>query len=197
MIDTHGRSFSRSGGALIVVGVHAVLVYAIATSLGIVEVPQLVKPIEAVLIDVPTKSAEPRPVEVKPQLAEPQIDVPMVETVPEIPVDVPLDAAPADAAIRVDSGEIGSAELQVTNRVEPVYPPVSRRALEEGSGVFKVLVDERGRPRDVTVAKSTGFARLDQAAVQAIRKWVFAPAMRGTQPVSSWTSVRVTFRLDK
>ena len=37
--------------------------------------------------------------------------------------------------------------------------------------------------------------RLDQAAMEAIRKWTFNPAVRDAQKVAAWTSVRVKFQL--
>jgi protein TonB len=60
---------------------------------------------------------------------------------------------------------------------------------------LKVLVDEKGRPRDVGVVTSSGFARLDQAAMEAVRKWRFVAATNGTSPISAWTQVAITFRL--
>lgn len=36
----------------------------------------------------------------------------------------------------------------------------------------------------------------EEAAIAAIRKWTFAPAMRGAQAVPAWTTVRVTFQLN-
>ena len=62
--------------------------------------------------------------------------------------------------------------------------------------MFNVLVDENGHPKDVTVKTSTGFPRLDQAAIEAIRHWTFNPAVRGAQKVTAWTSVKVTFQLN-
>ena len=85
--------------------------------------------------------------------------------------------------------------MKVNRRVDPVYPAGSRRDGEQGTGMFKVLVDEKGRPLDVQVLKSTGFPRLDTAALEAIRKWVFSPAMQNGQGVQSWTRVQVAFQL--
>jgi protein TonB len=48
---------------------------------------------------------------------------------------------------------------------------------------------------DVQVLKSSGFPRLDEAAITAIRKWSFSPAVQNSQPVKSWTRVQVTFNL--
>jgi protein TonB len=72
---------------------------------------------------------------------------------------------------------------------------MSRRLGEEGTVRLKVLVDERGRPRDVQLAKGSGFARLDQAAMDAVRRWKFVAATDGAKPITAWTQVAVTFKL--
>jgi periplasmic protein TonB len=191
------HSLSRGGGAAaLVVALHVVVLYAVAASLGVIKVPKLAEPLQAVLIDAPTEPTKMEPVVTKPQLSEPQLNV--EETVPEVPVDIPLESEPAETAISTTPTEaMEVANLRVNRRVEPAYPAASRRAGEEGSATFRVLVDERGRPAEVTVLQSSGFDRLDQAAMDAIRRWTFAAANNGSGPVSAWTSVKVTFRLDK
>ena len=66
---------------------------------------------------------------------------------------------------------------------------------EAGTVQVRVLVDERGRPKEVNVAKSSGFARLDEAAMEAVRRWRFVAATNDQGPVASWTQVAITFRL--
>jgi len=92
---------------------------------------------------------------------------------------------------------IEAKSLSVTRRVEPVYPPASRRLDEHGAVRLRVLVDERGRPREVQIAKSSGFERLDQAAVAAVRRWQFSPAMQESRAVTAWTQVNVVFQLNR
>lgn len=78
----------------------------------------------------------------------------------------------------------------------PVYPPMSRRLGEQGVVVLRVLIDTNGRAVDVEVQRSSGSARLDQAALQAIREWRFIPARRGGKPVPEWYEWRWEFRLN-
>jgi len=66
---------------------------------------------------------------------------------------------------------------------------------EQGSVRLRVMVDERGRPQEVQVAQSSGFPRLDEAAVSAVKRWVFAPAVQDAIAVPTWTQVSVVFRL--
>ena len=186
-------SFAKSGRFLAVAAVHVVLIYAVATSLGIIKVPNLIKPMDAVMIDIPNKADNWKPPVRRPNLEQPKIDIPVTNPVPEVPVEV----APSDALSANTSEPIESAsDLQVRSRIEPVYSAVSRRANEQGSGLFRVLVDTTGLPSEVQIVKSTGYARLDQSAVDAIKRWKFAPAMQGSTAVRAWTSVKVTFRLN-
>ncbi len=188
--------FSRGPIGLLVLGVHVVLIYAVAASLGIVDLPSLAKPMEAVMIDSPAEKSEPVPV-VKPDLESPPIETPPMEnTIPEI--DVPSDE-PAPTAITAETSPsppvAETANMKVNRRVDPIYPAGSRRDGEQGTGMFRVLVDGKGHPTDVQVLKSSGHPRLDEAAIAAIRKWAFSPAMQNSQPVQSWTRVQVTFNL--
>jgi protein TonB len=152
---------------------------------------------EAVIIDTPSQEkSEPVKV-IKPEMEQPQIETPPLEdTVPEI--EVPTDT-PAPAAITAQTSPAApvgeTANMKVNRRVDPIYPPTSRRAGEEGTGVYRVLVDANGRPLEVSVLTSSGFPRLDEAALIAIKKWAFSPAMQAGQGVQSWTRVQVKFEL--
>ena len=183
----------RGGRVLAVVALHAGVIYLIATSMGIIRAPALIKPMEAVMIDATHQAKPVQPVISKPQLDQPNLDVQVQEPTPDI--DVPVDVAPPDPNANATQA-ITDANLQVTRRVEPVYPPASRRANEQGTVVFNVLVDESGHPQQINIQTSSGYDKLDQAAMQAIHRWMFNPAMRGSQKVTAWTSVRVTFRLE-
>jgi protein TonB len=190
--------FSKGPIGIVVLGLHLALIYAVALSLGIVELPMGAKPMEAVIIDSPpTEPSEPVPV-VEPDLEAPPIETPPIEnTIPEPEI---VSEEPAPAAITAEASPAPpvpeTANMQVKRRVDPVYPAGSRRDGEEGTGLFRVLVDERGRPLDVEVLKSSGFPRLDQAAMEAIRKWSFSPALQNGAAVRSWTRVSVAFRLE-
>ncbi len=78
---------------------------------------------------------------------------------------------------------------------KPVYPMLSRRMNEEGKVLLKVRVSAQGMALDVTVSKSSGFARLDAAAADAVTHWRFVPARRGDEPVDSSVIVPITFAL--
>jgi protein TonB len=188
-------SLARGGRALIVIGMHVVVVYLVASSLGIVEMPMLQKPMEATIIELPQQNEPMKPV-AQPELVEPTLDVPEPDTIPIPEVEVPVEAV-SEAALSVAPTEaVESTELAVSNRIAPAYPAISRRQGEEGVVSFRVLVDEKGRPLEVNVLRSSGFPRLDDAARQAIKRWSFVPPTRGGQAVRSWSRVQVRFQLE-
>lgn len=57
----------------------------------------------------------------------------------------------------------------------PVYPKESQRRHEHGTVVLRVLVDAEGRPAQIEVERSSGFERLDNAARDAVAKFLFRP----------------------
>jgi periplasmic protein TonB len=189
---------SRGGPAIAVIAVHAIALYALVVSMGIVEMPKFAAPVQAVFIDdMPAAQPEPQ-VDVKPEIESPvTVDEPLPEAQFE-PVTPMAEVAVPESASAISATPTGGAvaqELKTSSRVEPIYPPASRRAGEEGTVRLKVLVDERGRPGQVQVAQSSGFAKLDEAAVTAVRKWKFVAATDGTKSVTAWTQVAVTFKL--
>ncbi|HEY5758313.1 MAG TPA: energy transducer TonB [Steroidobacter sp.] len=195
---SNGSFLSRSGPAMAVIGVHILIIYGLAATMGVVKVPQLAAPIEAIFIPEQTQSEPEPPVPVKPEIDQEVMptETPMPEVQFEEPVVAPVEStAPSENAIAATSAGAVAQDLKTNNRVEPTYPSASRRAGEEGTVRLKVLVDEKGRPKDVAVATSSGFPRLDQAAMEAVRKWRFEAATNGTSAISAWTQVAITFRL--
>ena len=77
----------------------------------------------------------------------------------------------------------------------PVYPPRCLRMGIEGVVKVRVLVGENGVPQEVTLAKSSGESALDEAALTAVRDWIFVPAMRNGLPVRAWAVVPIEFKL--
>jgi periplasmic protein TonB len=77
----------------------------------------------------------------------------------------------------------------------PVYPEVARRRGQQGRVLLQVNVAANGTPLGVTVAQSSGFASLDDAALRAVEQWRFVPATRGGTAVPAIAEVPVRFRL--
>jgi TonB family protein len=77
----------------------------------------------------------------------------------------------------------------------PRYPMAAREQRLEGVVVLSVLVRPDGRVEDARVASSSGASVLDDAALAAVRTWLFAPATREGRPVESIVEVPVKFAL--
>nr|WP_246427285.1 energy transducer TonB [Sphingopyxis panaciterrulae] len=77
----------------------------------------------------------------------------------------------------------------------PRYPRESRRHREEGTVVLALTLDVDGSVASISVAQSSGFQRLDEAALRAVRKWRWAPTMRSGQAVKVKGLVEIPFVL--
>lgn len=140
--------------------------------------------------------------------------VPHIE-LPQLPVAImPAaiafeDAAPTAIAVATvrtppESAPAVSVEESITearfdvdylDNAPPAYPSISRRMREEGLVVLKVKVRADGTADAVLVQHPSGSARLDEAALAAVRRWKFVPAKRGDQAIESWVLVPIEFEL--
>ena len=77
----------------------------------------------------------------------------------------------------------------------PSYPPLARRAGEQGKVVLQVYVEPTGSASTVQLHQSSGADRLDQSAISAVRQWKFVPAQRGSEPIGAWVLVPIVFNL--
>jgi protein TonB len=93
----------------------------------------------------------------------------------------------------VEPPRFGAAYL---NNPAPDYPLMARSSGQQGRVLLKVLVTENGAAETVVLATSSGFERLDQAAIEAVKKWSFIPAKRSSQPISAYVLVPVKFSLN-
>jgi periplasmic protein TonB len=66
-------------------------------------------------------------------------------------------------------------EIEYVRAPAPRYPPESQRSRERGTVLLRVLVDALGRPAQIEVERSSGYARLDAAARNAVEKALFRP----------------------
>jgi periplasmic protein TonB len=78
----------------------------------------------------------------------------------------------------------------------PAYPAMSRRLHEQGKVLLRVIVRADGSPDNVELHRTSGSARLDTAAVEAVRQWRFVPARQGETPVTAAVIVPIVFSLE-
>lgn len=78
--------------------------------------------------------------------------------------------------------------------VPPVYPELATRARVQGNVVVEATVDERGRVVGVSLVEGTPL--LNDAALDAVRKWVYSPTLLNGVPTPIVMTVTVRFRLN-
>lgn len=133
-------------------------------------------PPEMVLPD-PPKPAEPQ----KPAIAPKQAPKPIARP-PAPPRTAPGTAGAATAGSGAASGA-GKPFGKPAYLVRPAaaYPAESRAAGEQGVVILRVTVNADGRPTAISVARSSGFPRLDRAAVEGGWRCRVSNAAAGAQ----------------
>lgn len=183
---------------------------------------QSFKVIEAALLPPPAPAPMPRllPVAPPPPKKQPPSPRPKpVRPVPApVPAPVPIAAAtvamtePPPAAIEappapeptptpppapappaaIEAPRFNAAYL---NNPSPAYPAAARRRGQEGRVLVRAEVLADGRCSRVELKQGSGHELLDQAALDAVRKWRFVPARQGEQAVTAWVDVPIAFKL--
>jgi len=106
--------------------------------------------------------------------------------IPEPPPPPPPPAAP----VRV-GGNIKPP--QKTRDVRPTYPPIAQSARVQGIVIIEATIGPDGAVKDAKVLRSIPL--LDQAALDAVRQWVFTPTLLNGVPVPVIMTVTVQFTL--
>jgi protein TonB len=100
-------------------------------------------------------------------------------------------ASPAPARI-----ELPSSSADYLNNPRPAYPPLSKRLGEEGKVVLRVLIEADGSASKAEIRSSSGYDRLDQAALQTVLRWRYLPGKRGGVAEAMWFNVPINFVLE-
>ncbi len=141
----------------------------------------------------PIKKPQPKPEQ--PRLVTKAPVLPKEETVapppePELDLKPEIDMMPepevATRPAQMQTGPVTlSSELSVScpKLNAPAYPPISRRMGEEGKLVLRVELDEEGLVDTAEIINSSGYARLDEAAMTAVKSWQCKPPLRDGQSV--------------
>jgi protein TonB len=108
-----------------------------------------------------------------------------------------MTAPPAPPAPPPPPKVIPASAVQYLEPPVLEYPRASRRAGESGRVLLRVYIDETGLPRQVLLAQSSGFARLDDAALTAMKKARFKPYTENGQPTAGWAPAPIDFELER
>lgn len=198
----------------VVILLHVLLGYALITGLAVNVAKKVIENIETINIkeEAPPPEEPPPPPpkleEIPPYVPPPVVQVetaapppPTITTQAAVPQPVPPPPAPP-AAITPPAPPApppsipGTAPVPIARSFEVSeddYPDASRRAGEEGVTGVTVTIGTDGRVSACSVASSSGFPRLDEAACKiAQRRWRFKPATENGQPTTA--TIRRSYR---
>jgi protein TonB len=143
-------------------------------------------------------TAPPPPARPSIPVASDDEDIPEDETLDDsiFEFDSPQDLAPPPPL--VEEEEVVpffkvSKKPEVIKKVQPEYPDLARRAGIEGKVVCKIVVGKDGLVKSATVIKS--IPMLDDAALAAVKQWVFSPGEQRDRKVQVNMTVPIDFRL--
>ncbi|HJR60842.1 MAG TPA: energy transducer TonB [Vicinamibacterales bacterium] len=109
-----------------------------------------------------------------------------VAAVPVVPLP-PMPTRPLPVGGRIK-------EPAKIRHVAPVYPVIAQQARVDGIVIIEAVIGTDGRVKDARVLRSKPL--LDQAALAAVRQWIFTPTMLNGAPVPVIMTVTVHFRLN-
>ncbi|MFC5771755.1 energy transducer TonB, partial [Thauera sinica] len=101
-------------------------------------------------------------------------------------------SSPAPSAVP-ETPPVREAHPDYAYNPAPAYPPLLQEQGIGGVVWLRVWVDGDGRPREIRLAKGSGYRLLDDAALRAVRNWRFIPARRGDEPLASWVEFPIRF----
>lgn len=140
-----------------------------------------VNPVQPVIVSPPPLVRTPAP-------APPVVSAPAPP-----PPTVVVSAKPAPApAPPVSAGDLSSTMIAFK---APRYPVECRRRKEQGVVLLGLVLAPDGTVAEISVRKSSGFDRLDRAALDAVRHWRWSPTVRGGEAMMVRGVVEIPFVL--
>jgi periplasmic protein TonB len=191
---------------VLIIALHAGMYYILNSGLSQHLVDVVLGPIETRMIEEAPDTDEPPPPP-PPKIETPPPFVPP----PEVSIELPAETTQSTAIqtvtnVRPTAPPPPVAQPTVPRTApksdsrrplsQPEYPPSSRRAGEAGTVILEVYVLETCRVGEARVKQSSGFPRLDEAAVREVkRSWRLVPGTENGKPVPMWGQFAVTFKL--
>ncbi|MGC4027341.1 MAG: energy transducer TonB [Steroidobacteraceae bacterium] len=105
----------------------------------------------------------------------------------------PPPVAPPAAEPSADSAVVAAGTLQRISAVEPEYPRYALQRLISGWVELEFTVNTEGRVQDIRVLDAEPADVFNAAAIAAVRRWRYAPVMRGGVAVPQRAQQRIRF----
>jgi len=133
---------------------------------------------------------EPEPIRVVEEVDQPDLDIPVDDSLIGIPEGPPPSAEPT-GPIEV-GGNVRPPEK--ISYPQPAYTEIARKARIQGVVIVQAIIDKQGNVTNVKVLKGLPMG-LEEAAVEAIKTWKFKPATLNGKPVAVYYNLTVNFKL--
>jgi periplasmic protein TonB len=179
--------FTRRGVVVVAIfGLHALVLYALASGLARKMVEVIAPNIEADIVEEVRNDEEPPPPP-PPEMERPPVEVPP----PEVTIDLPMETTTTAIQDVTDKPpppapppppRVAGSPARMKSAVDPdqYYPPGAKRREEQGSPVVQACVGPNGRlVREPVITETSGFPELDGAAVKVAKANRYSPAMEG------------------
>jgi len=119
------------------------------------------------------------------------------------PAFAPGERQTADMSGSIASEDAESRPVQNTadtyplyrENAPPVYPEMARIRGYEGVVLVAAEILPDGRVGNTKIRKSSGYAVLDQSAIEAVKPWKFEPAKKSGKPFAVWVELPIKFVL--
>lgn len=133
----------------------------------------------------------PTPVTPQPMIAiAPPAPAPAPVAAPVADTPAPAPPAPPAPPTMISSNSLGTRMISGN---PPSYPLDSRRKREQGKVELLIILGVNGAVETISVSHSSGFPRLDSAALSAVRRWRWSPTLHDGVPVKVRGIVEIPF----
>lgn len=157
-------------------------------------VPQTQAAPQILAVETPTPAPNaPATVQVAPAapVLPPSVPVAAIASPAAVPVPVPL---PAPAPVVKVQPSTDADDLYNPNQR---YPRMSFSMGEQGTVVVRILIGAKGLPLKAELQKTSGFERLDQAALEYVMQSRYKPGTLNGVPNEMWMGRSVTYTIAK
>lgn len=163
-----------------VVLLHVGLIYALAIGLAQGLAVQIIEDLAVVDVqpDVEDKKPPPPPPEME-KPPPPIVPPPEFSIAPEAVITPTITAATAPpAAPKI----VGAKPKSKGRNCDDLYPAIEQRLQQTGNTLLAFTITSTGAVSNISVAQSSGYPRLDEAAVQCAQRWSYTPATKDGVP---------------
>ena len=159
-------------------------------------------PVKRTITKAPTPPPAPRPMAIADPTPAPNAPTGVLTPPPPAPpIDAPVAEAPAPSAPPAAPPApprivLPSSDADYLQNPRPAYPLMSKRLGEQGKVIVRVYIGADGLPQRAEIGKSSGYDRLDQAAISSVMRWKFVPGKRNGVAEAMWNNVPFNWVLE-